>query len=66
MNENILTAKDLQQATGYERMGDVERCLRDNQIKYFHGRKGIWTTVAMVNAAGGILPNQPAENQELL
>lgn len=66
MNENILTTEDLKAATGYERHADIERNLADNGIRFFRGRKGPWTTPTLVNAAGGILPGQPQENQELL
>ncbi len=48
---------DLQQLTGYERMADVERCLRDQGIRYFRGRHGVlWTTLGLIEAAGGLTP----------
>lgn len=62
----IITAEDLQQVTGYTRVADVERCLQKNNIRYFHSRRGVWTTLSLINAAGGILPNQPTDDQEIL
>lgn len=66
MNTNILTTDDLKIATGYDRQADIEKHLRENNIRYFRSRRGVWTTISLVNAAGGILPGQPQENQELL
>lgn len=66
MNPNILTLEDLKVCTGYDRPGDIEKHLRDKGIHCFRSSKGIWTTVAMVNAAGGILPNQSDRNEDLL
>ena len=52
---SILHFTDLQAMTGYSRAGDVSRCLRRQGIKVFHGRGGsLWTTIALVNAAGGL------------
>jgi len=51
----ILRLPDLAEITGYTRAGDVERCLREQGIKVFRGKGGApWTTLALVNAAGGI------------
>lgn len=65
-NNNILNIEDLKKATGYERHGDVEKCLRDNDIRFFRSKKGAWTTLAMVNAAGGIMAGQQPDNQSVL
>ena len=46
--------EDLKRITGYERLADVERCLVAQGVRFFRGRRGIWTTVDLVNAAGGI------------
>lgn len=45
---------ELKERTGYQRRGDVERCLKDQGIRFFMGRAGVWTTVDLVNAAGGL------------
>jgi hypothetical protein len=53
---HILTTADLLAATGYKRAGDMARELRAQGIKLFEGKDGPWTTIELVNAAGGILP----------
>lgn len=54
MRGPILEFADLQALTGYERLADVERCLEAAGIKVFRGRAGVWTTLQLVNAAGGL------------
>ena len=51
---NLIEFSDLQRLTGYNRLADVERCLSAAGIRYFPGRGGIWTTMALVNQAGGL------------
>ncbi|WP_122290641.1 DUF4224 domain-containing protein, partial [Pseudomonas syringae group genomosp. 3] len=48
--------EELQRITGYTRRADVERALRSEGIRIFFGRKGPWTTVDLVNQAGGLKP----------
>ena len=60
MNQ-VLTTTDLKQVTGYKRAGDIERCLQKQKIKFFYGKDGVWTTIDLINAAGGILPEQEDE-----
>lgn len=57
---DILTTGDLLRVTGYQRAADVERCLRAQKVQFFWGKDGPWTTIALVNAAGGLKP--PASN----
>lgn len=52
----VLTFQDLQQVTGYQRRSDVERCLIDQGVRIFRGRSGPWTTIDLINRAGGIKP----------
>ena len=54
MESKIITTDMLKQVTGYERSGDVERCLRDQGIRLFFGKLGPWTTLDLLNAAGGL------------
>lgn len=54
--------EDLQQLTGYQRQSDVEECLKRQGIRFFYGRRGIWTTMEALNAALGV--RQPAANAE--
>lgn len=53
---SVLTCKDLMAITGYQRAGDVSRCLRDQGIHVFEGRHGPWTTIELINKAGGLTP----------
>ncbi|HHX4269570.1 TPA: DUF4224 domain-containing protein [Pseudomonas aeruginosa] len=50
----ILTFEDLQQLTGYTKRSGVERALRKQGIRWFWGRHGPWTTVELINQAGGL------------
>lgn len=52
--DRILSFDDLQRITQYQRRSDVERCLRDQGIPLFYGRRGLWTTVELINQAGGL------------
>lgn len=54
MINGCLTTDDLLAMTGYERPGDVERCLREQGVRFFWGKKGPWTTLDLINAAGGL------------
>lgn len=53
---DILDFKALQAITGYTSRSAIERVLNAEGIKFFRGRKGPWTTQALVNAAGGLMP----------
>lgn len=50
----VLTFQDLQRITGYQRRSDVERTLISQGVRIFRGRCGPWTTLALINHAGGI------------
>lgn len=52
----VIEFEELQRITGYTRRSDVEKVLRSEGIKVFLGRKGPWTTIDLVNHAGGIKP----------
>jgi hypothetical protein len=54
MRGSIVETDDLCEITGYERPGDAARCLRDQGICIFNGRRGPWTTVGLIEAAGGV------------
>lgn len=53
----VLTFQDLQQVTGYQRRSDVERTLMEQGVRIFRGRSGPWTTLDLINRAGGIEPD---------
>jgi len=65
INPNVLTFSDLQEITHCQRVGDVKRALDENGIRYFSGKQSVWTTIALVNAAGGIVGTEQ-ESQRLL
>lgn len=58
--DSVLTFDDLKRITGYTRRADVERTLQEQGIRLFRGRTGPWTTVELINQAGGL----KAGNQE--
>ncbi|WP_082460409.1 DUF4224 domain-containing protein [Pseudomonas mediterranea] len=53
---NVLVFTDLQRITGYQRRSDVERSLVEQGIRLFRGRTGPWTTLDLINRAGGVTP----------
>jgi hypothetical protein len=58
----VLTCEHLLALTGYERVGDLKRALDTQHIRYFLGRDGaVWTTIDLVNAAGGMVRGAAAE-----
>ncbi|MBB3192089.1 DUF4224 domain-containing protein [Halomonas cerina] len=59
---NVLSCEDLREITGYQRAADIERCLVEQGVKVFRGRLGPWTTIDLVNQAGGLTPH--AQNDE--
>ena len=56
MRGSILETADLLAITGYVRPGDAAASLRRQGVRVFEGKSGPWTTLELVNAAGGILP----------
>jgi len=53
MNE-FLNTEELKEITGYKRSGDIEKCLESQNIRFFHGKNGPWTTLDLINAAKGL------------
>lgn len=54
MANGLLSTAELEQATGYRRPRDIERCLEQAGVRYFPGKDGPWTTIDLINAAGGL------------
>lgn len=54
MLHGVLTTAQLTETTGYQRPADIERCLREQGVRYFWGKDGPWTTIDLVNAAAGL------------
>lgn len=63
LHDAILTTEQLLQVTGFERPGDLTRLFDQQGIKWFPGKGGKpWTTLALINQAGGLLPAGGAVN----
>ncbi len=61
MNTQIVTQNDLQEILGYKRPGDIARWLRDNGIHYFYKQGRVFTTIGLIESAGGLLPYSGVE-----
>lgn len=57
----VLSCEELKAITGYQRPADVARCLREQGVRVFNGRRGPWTTIDLINQAGGITPTRHSE-----
>jgi Domain of unknown function (DUF4224) len=68
--KNVLTFAELQEISGYKCPSRVEKCLREQGIKFFRSKYGIWTTIDIINAASGIqsfiLPYPDSPEQDLI
>ncbi len=47
----VLNCEDLKLLTGYQRAGDVARCLKEQGVKVFWGKSGPWTTLKALHVA---------------
>ena len=63
-NALVVDTETLKKVTGYERPSKIEKCLEAQGIRFFGGRNGPWTTVALLNAAKGLatLPSTTSED----
>lgn len=61
--KKVLDTDDLKAITGYQRGADAARCLREQGVMVFNGRRGPWTTIDLINQAGGLV--QGAHQEEL-
>ena len=50
----LVNLEQLKVATGYDRPGDVEKCLRKNGVRFLYRKSGIYTTMDALNAAMGL------------
>ena len=51
----LITTDQLKTATGYDRPGDIEKCLRKNGVRVLYGKGGkIFTTLDAINSALGV------------
>ncbi len=49
LDKGIITFDELKRVTGYSRAADIERCLKEQGIRYFWGKEGYWTTLYHLN-----------------
>ncbi len=56
MAQGILSTAELLKATGYKRPADLASCLQRQGVRFFEGRDGPWTTIGLIEAAGGLRP----------
>lgn len=59
LQPGLVSFESLKTLTGYERRSDIERSLQSQGIRFFHGRQGLWTTLALINYAGGAGTSNP-------
>jgi len=55
-NSQIITTEELKEIIGYQRSSDVEKCLEKQDIRFFYGKGGPWTTLDLINASKGLVP----------
>ncbi|WP_447529845.1 hypothetical protein [Vreelandella sp. TE19] len=60
--QSVIDCEAIKAITGYQRPADAARCLREQGVMVFNGRRGPWTTIDLINKAGGI---EAAPKQEL-
>lgn len=66
MISGIVTAEQLLEVTGYDRVGDLCRALDQQGIRYHRGKGGKpWTTLHLINAAAGLAPTVGVQPQTL-
>jgi len=66
MTTALISTEQLKTVTGYDRPGDIERCLRSAGIRFFYGKGGrIVTTTDAINAALGIQSQTAPPDQEI-
>ncbi|CAD2266489.1 hypothetical protein B2J73_20855 [Stutzerimonas stutzeri] len=53
LQPGLVSFESLRALTGYERRSDIERSLQSQGIRFFYGRHGVWTTLTLINYAGG-------------
>lgn len=57
----IIDFDQLKSITGFKRDADIQKCLNAQGIKCFTGRKGVWTTIGLIESAGVISANDDDE-----
>lgn len=52
--DDIIDFPELQRLTEYKSAAAIERCLEKQGIRVFWGKRGVFTTREILNAAGGV------------
>ncbi len=65
MND-VVSTEELKEITGFQRSGDVEKCLESQGIRFFHGKNGPWTTLDLINAAKGLTALSQSQTGDIL
>ena len=67
MSQILIDSEQLQKATGYERIGDLEKCLKKNGVRVLYGKNGQpFTTIDAINAALGLKTGDEREDIDIL
>jgi|TARA_B110000977_G_scaffold8098_1_gene10923 hypothetical protein len=56
----IVDNDKLREITGYKQDSMIESCLSKQGIKTFYSKKGIWTTIGLIENAGVVSGNKAA------
>lgn len=65
MTTRLIDTEQLKNVTGYDRPGDIERCLRAAGVRFLYGKSGkIFTTIDAINAAMGLESQVPPTEQK--
>ena len=57
----IIDFDQLKSITVFKRDAEIQKCLNAQGIKCFTGRKGVWTTIGLIESAGVISANDDDE-----
>lgn len=65
----LVSTEELKRISDLKRLQDLENWLKSQNIRYFHSKKGPWTTIGLIEAAQGLANGQnlqPSNDDELL
>ena len=67
MSQILIDSEQFQMAIGYERLGDLEKCLKKNGVRVLYGKNGQpFTTLDAINAALGLKARGAREKIDIL
>jgi|TARA_R110000772_G_scaffold13998_2_gene40791 hypothetical protein len=65
MSDNsIVTFEQLQEMTGFNQKGAIKRHLMTSGVSFFETPRSLYTTVELLNSAGGLVQNINPEVEE--